>query len=237
MHRWWRPRGSASPVGDRLRTDGGEEDDGRAGDDSEQTDENADRPAEDEAGDAAEVEQGDGVDRANVEVKDTGEAEPANPKWEKPDLEDIPEFEIRADEPVAGTTSSEPTEDGDVDDPTAGRPNTARSPGQSRIKREGTEGYVAALELCARLPEDTRLPDQAADLVPAAVEAELEDDIQGFAASEFDNPAPHVDELSFVEVDDEIWLRIRLGVRSEAFDDLDSDAIRDHALQELEGLF
>lgn len=233
MHWWWRLRGT-SPD-DRLRTDGGE-------DDARETD------------DDSEVEEADG-DPGNVEVMDAGEAEPADPKWEMPDMEDIPEFEIRADQPVGGPGGEDAREPDGVEsgthtgggdsgthanhaeDPTVGMPNTARSPGGSRIKEEGTEGYVAALELCVRLPEDLRLPEQAADLVPAAVEAELEDDVQQFAAAEFDNPAPHVPELSFVEADGEIWLRIRLGVRPEAFDDLDPGAIRAHALQELEGMF
>lgn len=192
-----------------VRTDGGED--------------------EDDEGDAPD----DGIDRSTIEITDAGEAEPADPKWEKPDPEDIPEFEVSANRPPASGRS----ESGSGDEPTAGMPNTARSPGQARIKEEGTEGYIVALELCARLPDDIRLPEEAAELVPAAVEAELEDDIQSFAAEEFDNPAPSVDVLAFEEVDDEIWLRLRLGVPSGAFTDLDPDTIRSHALQQLEGVF
>lgn len=225
----------------RLRTDGGDptEDDPVEDDSGEDaTDETA--PAGD-ASDAADAPDeadgsptgGDAVDRSNVEVTEAGEAEPADPKWERPDPEDIPEFEIRADRPAAGEPPAGAP--GEVD-PTAGMPNDAAAPG-TRISEEGTEGFVAALELCARLPEDVRLPEEAADLVPVAVEAELERDVQSFAAAEFDNPNPHVQTLSFEEADGEIWLRIRLGVPPEAFADLDPEAIRTHALRELEGVF
>lgn len=260
---------------DRLRADGGERgdrDEGVAGNGTvEEDDENetsatndgenevdeatadetdATEPARDRAEDAAV-----GVDASNVDVAEPGEAEPATPRWERIDPDDIPEFEIRANRPagVGGPTDdasaddrvAEPSAD-DRDaaptndrptDPTAGRPNTARSPGRSRIKRGGTEGYIVALELCARLPDDVRLPDEAADLVPAAVEAELEEDVRAFAAAEFDAATPSVETLSFDEVEDEIWLRLRLGVSPAAFADLDPDEIRAHALQRLEGLF
>lgn len=228
--------------GDRRRlADGGEpaedEEDGKADPGAD-----AENETEDAASSGSDADEEDPtedpLDRANVEVTDAGASEPADPKWEKPDLDDIPEFETGVDEPMArhAGESTHGEERGGREDPTAGRPNTARSPGDSRIKREGTEGYVAALELCARLPEDVRLPAEAADLVPAAVEAELENDIQSFAAAEFDNPSPHVDALDFVERDGEIWLRLRLGVPPGAFDDLDPEEIRNHALQELEGL-
>jgi hypothetical protein len=182
---------------------------------------------------------GSNVERAGVEVTEAGEAEPADPKWEPPDLDDLPEFELRADEPVARSESGglDAADDPEgSENPTAGMPNTAQVPG-TRLKEEGTEGYVAALELCARLPEDVRLPEQAADLVPAAVEAELEQDVQSFAAAEFDNASPHVETLAFVERDGEVWFRLRLGVSPEAFADLDPEAIRTHALQQLEGMF
>ena len=93
-----------------------------------------------------------------------------------------------------------------------------------------------ALELCAQLPDDVALPAEAADLVPAAVEAELEQDIQGFAAAEFDNPRPHVDALDFEERAGDIWLRIRMGVPRGDFEDLDPERLRTFALQELEGV-
>lgn len=191
------------------------------------------------------------LEQSNVEVHEPGTADPADPKWEKPDPDDIPEFEVRAGEPMAessdpggpktsdpaGPTTPESNHDrASESDPTAGMPNAARSPGDARIQREGTEGYVAALELAARLPEDVRLPEEAADLVPAAVEAELEQDVQSFAAAEFDEESPHVDVLEFVERDGEIWLRLRLGIPTEAFADLDPDEVRAHALQELDGL-
>lgn len=196
-----------------------------------------------------------GVDTSNVEVTEAGEAEPAEPKWDRIDPDDIPEFEIRADRPAGvgestgDSSPGDPAPDSTADergtastnhqntDPTAGRPNTARSPGRSRLKQGGTEGYIVALEICARLPDDVRLPDEAADIVPAAVEAELEQDIRAFATAEFETPTPSVETLSFVEADGEIWLRLRLGVSPEAFADLDPDEIREHALQQLEGLF
>lgn len=200
----------------RLRADGGHAD---GSDDNED-------PGGDSSG---------GLDRANVEVDEAGEGEPVDPKWEKPDIDEIPEFEVRAEQPVTRSGHEEATPKSGAD-PTAGMPNTARSPSDSRINRDGTSGYVAALELCARLPEDVRLSEQAADLVPAAVEAELEQDIQSFAAAEFDNPSPHVDVLEFVEREGDIWLRIRLGISPDAFEVIDPDEIRNHALQELEGL-
>lgn len=181
------------------------------------------------------------VGGSNVEVTDPGEAEPADPKWRKPDPEDIPEFEVRADEPVAsggtgiGGESADAGEDA-PEDPTAGMPNTARAPGATRISSEGTEAYVAAVELCARLPDDVRLPEEAADLVPAAVEAELEQDVQQFAATEFGAERPHVDVLDFLEVDGEIWLRLRIGLPTADFEALDPEAVRSYALERLEGV-
>lgn len=217
---WWpscaRRRSARALPPVRILADGGENDGSGEADD----------PDADEEG---------WVDRANVEVSEAGEGQPVDPKWEKPDLDEIPEFEIRAEQPVTRSTSDSPAPK-TAAEPTAGMPNTARSPSDSRINREGTQGYVAALELCARLPEDVRLPEQAADLVPAAVEAELEQDIQSFASAEFDNPSPHVDVLEFVDREDDIWLRIRLGISPEAFAAVDPAAIRDHALQELDGL-
>lgn len=199
-----------------------------------------------------------GADASNVEITEAGEADPADPKWETPDLDDIPDVDGPKTRPAksseAGGASTGERDDADgsssqdgasspagaggtrSDDPTVGMPNTARSPGRSRLKEEGTDGYVVALELCARLPDDVRLPDEAADLVPVALEAELEQDVQSFAAEAFDNPTPHVETLDFVDVDDELWLRLRLGVDPESFADLDPEEIRDHALQRLDGL-
>lgn len=201
------------------------------------------------------------VDESNVEITD--EAEPAEPRWEEPDLEEIPEFELGAEGPLtkppdagsgvgsssgsgseSGTgvgsggpqRSEDPPGGGDAADPGAGMPNTPRSPEATRISSEGTEAYVVALEICARLPDDVRLPEEAAEIVPTAVEAELEQDIQQFAAAEFGVETPHVDTFSFDEVDDDIWLRLRIGVPPSGFDRLDPEAIRSHALTELEGI-
>lgn len=210
----------------RVMTDGGDPED----------DADDDEPAEESDPSTGEV------DRANVEVREPGEAEPADPKWEPPDLDDIPEFEVRAEEPVvredAGGSgpAGGKTAGGDDEDPTAGMPNTARSPGATRVSTEGAESYVVAMEICAQLPEEVRLPPEAADLVPAAVEAELEQDIEAFAASEFGTQTPTVDTLDFREVDGDIWMRLRIGVPPEAFADLDPEVIRRHALQELEGV-
>ena len=189
-------------------------------------------------------------DRSNVEVMDAGEAEPADPEWEPPDVDDIPEFEVTAERPSVesgggdagapgggtGIAGGGPATDTGGGDPTAGMPNDARAPGATAVSAEGTEAYVAALELCARLPDDVALPEEAADLVPAAVEAELEQDIQGFAAAEFDNPRPHVDALDFEERAGDVWLRIRIGVPRGDFEDLDPERLRTFALQELEGV-
>lgn len=229
MRLWTRLWGTAAPrldtdraAPERLQTDGGERRNEGGSNGADDDDEGS----------------GSDVEWSNVEVTESGEAEPADPKWEEFDPEDIPEFEIRADEPTnVGNRTAGKTPDEPMDDPTAGMPNRARSPNQSRIRKEGTDGFVAALELCARLPADVRLPEEAADLVPAAVEAELEEDIRAFAAAEFNTASPHVETLSFVEVNDEIWLRIRLGIPPEAFADLDPEEIRNHALQQLDGLF
>lgn len=241
--------GSLEP-GDRLDdapllTDGGTPHDGDPDEDPDT--EGDDDGTDEEPGD-------DSAGASNVEVVDAGEAEPAEPKWEPPDLDDIPDFEVRADEPVV-QGGSEPAMDQRTDaaetpdaalgtnpdatssDPTAGMPHDARAPGATGVSTEGTEAYLAAIELCARLADDIRLPEEAADLVPAAVEAELEQDVQSFAATEFDNPRPVVDTLAFEEVDDEIWLRLRIGLPREGFEDLDPEAIRTHALQRLEGVF
>lgn len=172
---------------------------------------------------------------SNVEVTD--EAEPATPEWEEPDLDDLPEFELGAEGPLTkdsgGGGRSDP---GGGGDPGAGRPNTARSPEETRIAAGGTEAYVVALEVCARLPDDVRLPAEAADLVPAAVEAELEQDIQQFAAAEFGTRTPHVDTLSFDEVDGDVWLRLRIGLPPDGFEDLDPEAVEAYALERLEGV-
>lgn len=234
--RWWRQSGSVVNTDSEstalLVTDGGEGGTEDATSDDQQTTD----------GDETDSESSPEPDPSNVEVTKTGGADPADPKWEKPDIDDIPEFETGTKEPLArssGEAAADQTHNPDrqeAEDPTSGMPNNARSPGDSRIKREGTEGYIAALELCARLPGDIRLPEEAADLVPAAVEAELEQDLQSFAAAEFDNPSPHVDILEFVEREDELWLRLRLGIPAEAFDDLDPEEIRAHALQKLEGI-
>lgn len=227
------PRSDRRRSEPRLLADGGTPDDGAESDESD-TDEGA---VDEETTD-------DAADRSNVDVMDAGEAEPADPKWREPDIDDIPEFEVRAEEPVVG---SETTDTGEAPDeaagtdtfresPTADMPNEARAPGATTVSSEGTEAYVAALELCARLPGDVALPEEAADLVPAAVEAELEQDIQSFAAAEFDNPRPHVDALSFEKQDGEVWLRIRIGLPAEGFDEFDPEQLRSFALQELEGV-
>jgi hypothetical protein len=226
--------------GDGHDAERNDQHDGPVADDAAPEEESDEAGTDAEADGAAGAAGVPGLDRSNVEVTEAGAAEPADPKWEKPDPEDIPEFETGAEEPLerpssagtgVGATGGKTTEN-----PTEGMPNDARSPGDSRIRREGTEGYVAAVELCARLPEDVRLPEQAADLVPAAVEAELEQDVQAFTAAEFDDHSPTVDVLEFVERDGEIWLRLRLGVPEDGIADLDPGAVRAHALEELEGL-
>lgn len=235
-------------------------DDGKTGtDDHEErgSDDGTDEGSETGPADANPSERtgGETAGPSNVDVVESGEAEPADPKWEPPDLDDIPEFEVRADEPSVqgGETGGEATgapdsgtESGPSDsprgggttdvDPTAGRPHDAQAPGATAVSSGGTEAYVAALELCARLPDDVRLPEEAADLVPAAVEAELEEEIQSFAAAEFDNPRPFVDTLAFEEVDDDIWLRLRIGLPAEGFEDLDPEQVRSFALERLEGV-
>lgn len=232
--------GDVDGAGDGDDTTSERDDDGGADGESE----GASSERADESGDGS----GGGVDRSNVEITDAGETDPADPKWQKPDPEDIPEFEVRATDPVTtgGTgigdeaatpdaaESSDPPDD--PGDPTAGMPNNARSPGATRISADGTEAYVVAVELCARLPEDVRLPEEAADLVPAAVEAELEQDIKQFAAAEFGTQRPHVDTLSFEDVDGEIWLRLRIGLPADSFEDLDPEAVRSYALEQLEGV-
>lgn len=244
-----RPRRVDRARGGRLLADGG------APEDDEPDDDRADEEPSAEGRDD------------HVEVMEAGEAEPAEPKWKPPNMDDIPDFEVRADEPLAadpqqpadpgqaaespgtppggsggdsrgfdGAGSAERSEAA-ASDPTAGRPHDAQAPGATAVSSQETETYIAALEICTRLPDEVRLPDEAADLVPAAVEAELEQDIQQFAAAEFDNDRPHVDVLAFDEVDEDIWLRIRIGIPAEGFSDLDPEVLRSYALQRLEGVF
>ena len=264
--------GDRQPADRRPVPDGGRPDDGdeatddaarEAEPDADATDEDpVAEPTGDAAGAGSEANESDGAVRSdaaarddpdggsNVEVMDAGEAEPAEPEWEPPDVDDIPEFEVTAEQPSVesgggdagaagggtGTAGGSPATDAGGGDPTAGMPNDARAPGATAVSAEGTEAYVAALELCARLPDDVALPEEAADLVPAAVEAELEQDIQGFAAAEFDNPRPHVDALDFEERAGDVWLRIRIGIPRGDFEDLDPERLRTFALQELEGV-
>ncbi|MCQ4334730.1 hypothetical protein KM295_14835 [Natronomonas sp. F2-12] len=168
------------------------------------------------------------VDTADVEVTKDGAVDPKEPQWQKPSIDDIPEFE---------TGGNDPTSAGDSD-PTAGKPNEARTPSTTRFEDAESEAYLAAIELCARLPDDLRLPEEAADLVPAAFEAELEQEIQAFAIAEFDNPTPHVEVLEFTDIDGDIWLKIRMGVPIETFDSLEENMIelREYALEELDAL-
>lgn len=175
-------------------------------------------------------------DESSVVVSEAGAVDPAAPRWEKPDVEDIPSVDGPKTRPGKTGAVDDDSKQGMTDESTAGMPNTARAPGETRLKRRGTEGYIVALELCARLPDDVRLPEEAADLVPVALEAELEQDVQAFAAAEFDDASPHVETLDFVEADGDVWLRIRLGVTPGAFTDLDPAEIRAHALQELDTL-
>ena len=183
--------------------------------------------------DAGEAAPEDGAqEESSVTVTEAGETEPAQPKWEKPDVDDIPEFETGGGSPMGSAGGAETS-------PTNRKPNDARAPGSTRVDDHATEAYVAAMELCAKLPDDIRLPDEAADLVPVAFEAELERNIQAFAAAEFDNATPHVQVLEFFETDDDIWLKFRLGAPAETFGDLSSrtDELREYALQELDSLF
>jgi len=164
--------------------------------------------------------------KTNVDVSDAGTVEPKDPTWEKPSVDDIPEFETGGRAPSREMQS----------DVTAGKPNDARTPDSTRLGGTDTEAYISALELCARLPDELRLPEQAADIVPTAFEAELEQEIQAFAATEFDNPTPHVETLCFVEADGDIWLKLRLGAPVETFDQLADRTVelREYALEELD---
>jgi len=164
--------------------------------------------------------------KTNVDVSDAGTVEPKDPTWEKPSMDDIPEFETGGRGPSYEMQS----------DVTAGKPNDARTPDSTRLGGTDTDAYISALELCARLPDELRLPKQAADIVPAAFEAELEQEIQAFAATEFDNPTPHVETLCFVEADGDIWLKLRLGAPVETFDQLADRTVelREYALEELD---
>lgn len=268
-HRYYRSHGLGPPVrglipngSKQLVADGGQPEREDSDDDMESDPQdgngsgNADNPAntdESDTDDPSDTDSGHperertnesdspdtGTGGSNVEI--TEDTEPADPKWEEPDLDDLPDFELGAEGPLtnppetrAGHTDS--PDNGESVDPGAGMPNTARSPEATRISSEGTDAYIVAIELCARLPDDVRLPEEAASLVPAAVEAELEQDIRGFAAAEFGTEMPHVDTLSFEDIDGEIWLRLRIGLPTEGFDDVDPEEIRSYALERLEGV-
>jgi hypothetical protein len=191
-------------------------------------DEERDPTADKDSNESSSDEEAKEIDTADVEVTKDGTVDPKEPQWQKPSVDDIPEFETGGREPTPAEGA----------DPTAGKPNEARTPSTTRFEGEGSEAYLAAVELCARLPDDIRLPQEAADLVPAAFEAELEQEIQAFAVSEFDNPTPHVEVLEFTDVDGEIWLKIRMGVPTETFDSLEGSMVelREYALEELDTL-
>lgn len=194
-----------------------------------------DAPSDDVDETSADDGSDDSLDRSTVDVTDAGAAEPKAPKWEMPDVDDVPEFEPEPPRPPASGDQHQSQRE----DPTMGMPNEARSPDQRQLASSDTDAYVVALELCSRLPDDVRLPESAPDLVPASVEAELEQEVQSFAAAEFDNPSPSVPVLEFVEADGDVWLKLRLGVPAASFDDLTNrvDDIERHALQRLETMF
>lgn len=173
-------------------------------------------------------EDSEGINTADVEVTNDGAVGPKEPQWQKPSIDDIPEFETGGREPT-------PTEGSD---PTTGKPNEARTPSATRLEGAESEAYLVAVELCARIPDELRLPEEAADLVPAAFEAELEQEIQAFAVSEFGNSTPHVEVIEFTEVNGEIWLKIRMGVPTDAFETLEGNMVelREYALEELDTL-
>lgn len=145
---------------------------------------------------------------------------------EKVGIDAIPEFEVGGGGQHV------------VDDPTIGRPNDARSPGDGRLDTTQTQAYLAAIELIAQLPPTIRLPPEAAELVPTAFEAEIEQELQKYAIAQFDNPTPHVETIAFDEVDGEVWMRIRMGIPPAMFDAFTEyrDAFADYALEELDEL-
>lgn len=119
------------------------------------------------------------------------------------------------------------------------KPNTARGPETVDVDGESTEAYIVALEMCARLPDDVRLPEEAADVVPVVVEASLRRRIEEFVAEEFGADEPRVDTLAFEESGDGIWMKLRVGIAPEHFADLAGhlDVVRRVAIQELDALF
>lgn len=121
----------------------------------------------------------------------------------------------------------------------AGRPNTARGP--STIEEEGwqTDALIVALEMVAQLPDDVRLPDEAADLVPVVVEASLREKIENYVAMEFQANDPQIAVLDFEETEEGIFMKLRLGVPHEHFDELAGhvEELRAAALDRIETIF
>lgn len=119
------------------------------------------------------------------------------------------------------------------------RPNVARGP--STIEDEGweTDALIVALEMVARLPDDVRLPDSAAELVPVVVEASLREKIENYVAMEFQANDPQIAVLDFEETEEGIWMKLRLGIPHEHFEEIagHADEIRAAALDRIETIF
>lgn len=175
--------------------------------------------------------------------EDDGAQEGSEETPQAPDRLSIEEVEAELDEiEEIDAQSGGKAVPGGPDEPDAtevGRPNVARGP--STIADEGweTDALIVAVEMVAQLPEDVRLPEEASDLVPVVVEASLREKIENYVAIEFQANDPQISTLEFQETDEGLWMKLRLGVPHEHFEDLSGhvDELRAAALDSIETIF
>lgn len=172
--------------------------------------------------------------------EDSGLGDPRDPEWEKPSLEEV-EQQLDEVEEVLEEAEEDRRKQADlvqIEDATdPDRPNVAKGP--ETVDAVEDEAYIVAIEMCMRLPDDIRLPEEAAETVPVVVEASLRRRVEAFVGEEFGTDDPRVDRLEFEETGDGIWVKLRVGVDPEAFDDLAAnlDRVRRVALQSLQARF
>lgn len=120
-----------------------------------------------------------------------------------------------------------------------GMPNTARAPGTLEPEGWGSDAYLVAIEMVARLPDEVLLPEAAADTVPVVVEASIRQRVEKYVGMEFQEANPTVSVLGFEETEEGVWMKLRVGISPERFDQLSGhlDEIRAGALDRIETIF
>lgn len=126
---------------------------------------------------------------------------------------------------------------GDATDP--GMPNVARGPDTLEPDGWGSNAYLVAIEMVARLPDDVLLPEAAADTVPVVVEASIRQRVEKYVGMEFQDAKPQVSVLGFEETEEGVWMKLRVGIPPERFDAIGGhlDEIRAGALDTIETIF